>query len=111
MPTCEIDLRVGGKYRYVWKNDDGRTMGMGGTFREIKRAERIVTTELFDEDWTDGETLATTVFTERGGKTVVSIAVRYSSKEARDGALKTGMTDGMEAGYVRLDALLAEQVG
>jgi uncharacterized protein YndB with AHSA1/START domain len=111
MPTCEIDLRVGGKYRYVWKNDDGRTMGMGGTFREVKRPERLVTTELFDEDWTGGETLVTITFAEKDGRTIVTTMIVYSSKEARDGALKTGMADGMEAGYARLDALLAEQVG
>lgn len=110
MPVCEIDLRVGGRYRYVWRGPNGEQMGMGGLFREIKRPERLASSELFDEDWTGGETLATTVFTERGGKTVATVTVLYTSKEAREGALATGMTDGMEAGYQRLDQLLATEL-
>lgn len=108
MPVCEIDFRVGGRYRYVWRHGDGREMGMGGEFRDIARPERIVHTELFDQDWTGGETLATTVFTETGGKTHMAITIVYASRQARDGALKSGMTDGMEAGYARLDVLLVE---
>lgn len=107
MPVCDIDLRVGGRYRYVWRSADGREMGMGGIFREIARPERLVTNELFDEDWTGGETLVTTVFTEEGGRTTSTVTVVYGSKEARDGALATGMTEGMEAGYQRLDELFA----
>jgi predicted 3-demethylubiquinone-9 3-methyltransferase (glyoxalase superfamily)/uncharacterized protein YndB with AHSA1/START domain len=107
MPVCEIDLRVGGRYRYVWRNADGRDMGMGGVFREVVAPERLVATELFDEDWTGGETVTTQVFSERAGKTTLTLTVRYSSKEARDAALNTGMTDGMEAGYGRLDELFA----
>lgn len=109
MPVCEIDLRVGGRFRYVWRKDDGAEMGMGGVFREIVRPERIVHTELFDQDWTGGETVSTTRFTERDDRTTLTITTLYSSKEARDGALKSGMTDGMEAGYARLDELLAAQ--
>jgi uncharacterized protein YndB with AHSA1/START domain len=106
MPVCEIDLRVGGKYRYVWKHADGRSMGMGGTFTEIVRPARIVATQLFDEDWTGGETIVTTEIVEKGGKSTLTTAVRYVSREARDAALKTGMTTGMEAGYERLEELL-----
>jgi uncharacterized protein YndB with AHSA1/START domain len=107
MPVCEIDPRVGGKYRYVWQNADGRNMGMGGTFREIVRPSRIVTTELFDEDWTGGETLVTTEIVEQSGKTTLTTTVRYASREARDGAIKTGMAKGVEASYDRLEQLLA----
>jgi len=106
MPVCEIDLRVGGKYRYAWQNADGRKMGMGGTFKEIVRPSRIVTAELFDEDWTGGETLVTTEIVETNGKTTLTTTVRYSSREARDGAIKTGMAKGVEASYDRLEALL-----
>ncbi len=109
MPVCEIDLRVGGRFRSVWRKDDGVEMGMGGVFREIVRPERIVHTELFDQDWTGGETVSTTRFAERDDRTTLTITTLYSSKEARDGALKSGMTDGMEAGYARLDGLLAAQ--
>ena len=107
MPVCDIDLSVGGRYRYVWRGPNGEEMGMGGVFREIVRPERIVTNELFDEDWTGGETLVTTMFTEEDGRTLSTVTVLYASKAARDGALATGMTDGMEAGYQRLDEVLA----
>ncbi len=107
MPVCEIDLRVGGKYRYVWRHADGREMGMGGTFKEVVRPSRIVVTQLFDEDWTGGETLVTTEIAERRGTTTLTITVRYVSREARDAAIQTGMTQGMEAGYQRLEQLLA----
>jgi uncharacterized protein YndB with AHSA1/START domain len=106
MPVCEIDLRVGGKYRYVWKHADGRSMGMGGTFTEIVRPARIVATQLFDEDWTGGETIVSTEIVEKSGKSTLTTTVRYVSREARDAALKTGMTTGMEAGYERLEELL-----
>src|SRR6188474_1614673 len=67
MPVCEIDLKVGGKFRYEWRNQDGRGMGMGGIFRELAPPDRIVHTELFDEDWTGGERKVTTLFTEKAG--------------------------------------------
>lgn len=108
MPVCEIDLRVGGRYRYVWRKDDGVEMGMGGVFHEIAPPERLVSRELFDEDWTGGETLNTLVFTERAGKTTLTLDILYSSQAARDGALQSGMTSGMEQGYAALDQLMAE---
>jgi uncharacterized protein YndB with AHSA1/START domain len=108
MPVCEIDLRVGGKYRYVWQNAGGQRMGVSGTFKEIVRPSRLVITQLFDQDWTGGETLVVTELVEQGGKTTLTTTVRYASREARDGALKTGMAKGMEAGYERLEDLLKE---
>ena len=66
--------------------------------------------ELFDQDWTGGETRVTTAFEEHDGITTVIMTVRYATKDGRDGALATGMTAGMTAGYLALDALLAEQV-
>jgi uncharacterized protein YndB with AHSA1/START domain len=108
MPVCEIDLRVGGKYRYEWEDKArGKTMGMGGTFTAVKKPEHIGSKEQFDDDWTGGETVNMQVFTEAGGKTKSVLTVLYASKEARDGAAATGMTDGMEAGYARLDEVLA----
>src|SRR6266508_1205650 len=72
MPVCEIDLRVGGKYRYVWRRDkDGTEMGMGGVYREIVAPERIVNTERFDQAWYPGEALGTLVLVEQGGKTTL----------------------------------------
>src|SRR5260370_37089445 len=58
---CEVDLKVGGAYRYVWRGPGGQDMGMGGIHREIVRPERLVTTQLFDEEWTGGEVGGTLV--------------------------------------------------
>jgi uncharacterized protein YndB with AHSA1/START domain len=106
MPVCEIDLRVGGKYRYVWENADGRKMGMGGTFQEIVRPSRVVATEVYEDYWTGGETLVTTELVETRGTTTLRMTVRYASQEARDAAIKMGATKGVEASYDRLDQLL-----
>src|SRR6202453_5526167 len=73
MPVCEIDLKVGGKYRYVWKSDsDGTEMGMGGVYREIVAPERLVCTEKFDEAWYPGEAGGTIVLSEDGSKTTLT---------------------------------------
>ena len=107
MPVCEIDLTVGGRFRYVWRNEArGADMGVGGAFREIVPPERLVHDELFDEDWTGGQTIVTTTFTEEAGRTVVAMTVLYSSAAAREAALGTGMTRGMEQSYQRLDEVL-----
>jgi uncharacterized protein YndB with AHSA1/START domain len=106
MSVCEVDLRPGGRFRYVWTKAGGKEMGMGGTFVEITPPERIVHVELFDEDWTGGETRVTTELVEQDGVTRMSLTVRYASQAARDGALQSGMTSGMEMSYARLDRLL-----
>jgi len=108
MPVCEIDLRVGGKYRYVWRNDsDGTEMGMGGAYRDIVVPERLVTTERFDEAWYPGEAVGTLVLVEQHGLTTVTQTMRYESREARDAVLKSGMEKGVAASYDRLADLLA----
>jgi len=108
MPVCEIDLRVGGSYRYVWRHErDGRTMGMGGVYREIVVPARLVSTEEFDEAWYPGEAIGTIVFEEKRGKTTVTQTVLYVSREARDGVLKSGVESGVSASYDRLAELLA----
>lgn len=108
MPVCEIDLRVGGKYRWVWRSDkDGTTMGMGGVYREIVAPERLVTTERFDQAWYPGEALNTLVLVEKSGRTTLTHTGLYESKEARDAVLKSGMEKGVEASYDRLAELLA----
>jgi uncharacterized protein YndB with AHSA1/START domain len=108
MPVCEIDLRVGGKYRYVWRHNDGREMGMGGEFREIVAPQRLVSTEKFDESWYPGEAVGAIVLTERAGKTLLTQTMLYESREARDAVLKSPMEQGLVVGYQRLDRLLAE---
>lgn len=110
MPVCEIDLRVGGRYRYVWRHEsDGSEMGISGVFREIVRPERLVATEKFDESWYPGEAVSTLVLTETGGRTQLTQTVRYESREARDIALRSGMDKGLEFGFNRLAELLAGQ--
>ena len=107
MPVCEIDLRVGGSYRYVWRNASGMQMGMGGVYREIVVPEKIVSTERFDESWYPGEAVGTLVLSEQGGKTTVTQTVLYDTTQARDAVLKSPMESGVEAGYQRLEKLLA----
>ncbi|HTE91552.1 MAG TPA: SRPBCC family protein [Terriglobales bacterium] len=107
MPVCEIDLKVGGKYRYVWRRDkDGTEMGMGGVYREIVAPERIVATEKFDQSWYPGEAVGTFVLAEQAGKTTLTETILYESREARDGVLKSGMKKGVVASYDRLEKLL-----
>jgi uncharacterized protein YndB with AHSA1/START domain len=106
MPVCEIDLKPGGRYRYVWRKPGANDMGMGGTFREITPPERLVVTEKFDEAWYPGEALITTAFLEEGDITRVTITILYQSKEARDTARRSGMDQGMAASYSRLDEQL-----
>lgn len=106
MPVCEIDLRVGGTYRYLWRHNDGQEMGLGGVFREIVPAERLVATEKFDQAWYPGEAVVTTSFAEQGGKTTITTAVHYQSREARDAVLKTPMEKGVAASYDRLAEVL-----
>lgn len=105
MPICEIDLRVGGAYRYVWRNEgDGKEMGMDGVFREIVSPQRIVATER--PDWHPEDALDTTVFTEEGGLTRMTITVLYASMETRDTAKRSGMERGMAMSYSRLEEFL-----
>jgi uncharacterized protein YndB with AHSA1/START domain len=111
LAVCTIDLREGGSFRYEMElgGDHGR-MGWGGTYRELRRPERIVHTELFDQDWTGGEVVVTLLLREIApNETELDMTMLYVSKEARDGATATGMTDGMEFSYGHLDAFLASR--
>jgi uncharacterized protein YndB with AHSA1/START domain len=104
MPVCEIDLRAGGGWHFVWRKSDGSEMDMRGTYREVSPPERVVHTESWGPEWP--ETVNTLVLTERDGKTTATLTVLYPSKEARDAALETGMKSGMDASYDRLAAYL-----
>lgn len=105
MPVCEIDLRPGGSWRYVWRKSKGEEMGMTGGVVEVVPPSRLVTTERWGPEWP--ETINTVELTERGRQTLLTMTVKYPSQAARDAALKTGMKDGMEASYARLDRVAA----
>ena len=104
MPVCEIDLRPGGRWRWVWRKTDGTEMEMHGVYREVSPPERLVNTENWGGEWP--ETVNTVVFTEENGRTRTVSTVVYPSKQARDAAMKTGMEDGWGYSYERLDAYL-----
>ena len=105
LPVCEIDFRVGGKARYVWKNPEFE-MGMDAEFKEIVEHERIVHTEAF-EGWPEGNTVVTSVFAESGGRTTITIDIEYLSQEARDVAMQPGFEEGYAASYDTLEGLIA----
>lgn len=104
MPVCEIDLRPGGSWHFVWRKADGSEMAMTGKYRELVPPEKIVHTESWGPEWP--ETTNTLVLTESAGQTTMTLTITYPSREARDAALQTGMKDGMEQTYANLDVLL-----
>jgi uncharacterized protein YndB with AHSA1/START domain len=106
MTVCEIDLKVGGSYRYEWTHENGSQMGMGGVYREIVPEERLVATEKFDQSWYPGGAVTTTTLKESDGVTTAETTVLYDSKEARDGVLQSPMDTGVAASYDRLEKLL-----
>ena len=110
MTTCKVDLRVGGKYRYVWGNQASQEMGLSGVYKEVVRPERIVNTEVFEPAWYPGEALSTTVLTEKKGTTLITITARYDSRKIRDEILASPMEGGLEFSFQELDALLAKKI-
>jgi uncharacterized protein YndB with AHSA1/START domain len=105
MLICEIDLRMGGAWRFVWRSADGVELAMRGSYREIAPPERLVSTESWGGDWP--ETINTLLLSEQDGKTTITQHMLFPSREARDAALKTGMLEGMSISFDRLDAFLA----
>ena len=105
LEVCEVDLRVGGGFRFVLRGPGGREMGMRGVWREIMPPERTVHVETFD-DYPDDSSQVTGVFVEKDGKTTLTATVLYSSKEVRDMVLKSGMEHGAAESYDKLAELL-----
>jgi uncharacterized protein YndB with AHSA1/START domain len=105
--TCEFDARVGGKWRFVTRSPDGFTMTSSGEVLEIVRPSLIKNTEIYEPDWTGGQTIVTNRITEENGITTSVVTVLYPNQKARDEASSTQMADGMEYSYSRLDELLA----
>jgi uncharacterized protein YndB with AHSA1/START domain len=104
--VCEVDLRVGGGYRFVQRAPDGQEFGFHGEYREIIRPERIVNTFVF-ELMPDHEALQTLVLEEHDAKTTVTSTTLHKTFEDRDAHLASGMDAGLRDTYVRLDELLA----
>jgi uncharacterized protein YndB with AHSA1/START domain len=107
MTVCEIDLRVGGKWRYVLRMPDGVEHGFHGEYREIVEPERIVSTESYEPIGPGHEMIARVTLEERKGRTLFSNLLTYQSKADRDGHLGAGMEGGMNESFDRLEALLS----
>jgi len=113
MPICEMDVRVGGKFRWRWRStDEGKEFGFHGEFKEVNAPAKLVHSEYFDPGDVGGDmgegSVVTTEFTEDKGITTLTTLMDFGNKRARDAAVATGMTDGMEQSYQQLDAVLAK---
>lgn len=106
--TCEIDSRPGGSYRYVWSGPNGESMGLKGSFHEVVRPSRLLSTEVFDEDYGMGKMLSDIAFQAEGRYTRLEQKILYETKAQRDASIEIGMTDGMEISFGSLDRLLVE---
>ncbi len=110
MPVCEMDVREGGTYRWRWRSDeDGKEFGFFGEFKQVNAPAKLVHAEHYDPGDVGGAmdasepAIITSEFAEANGVTTLTVTMLFASKEIRDGAVSTGMTDGMEMGYARLD--------
>jgi uncharacterized protein YndB with AHSA1/START domain len=108
LEVCEIDLRVGGKWRFVLRGPDGAEMGMSGVYRELVPPERSVHVERFDDY--PGESLVTAVLVEKGGKTTMTATILYESQEIRDAVIRSGMEHGAAESYDKLAEMLGSGV-
>jgi uncharacterized protein YndB with AHSA1/START domain len=104
MPVCEIDLRPGGEWHFVWLHADGTELELSGVYRGVDPPVRLVSTESWGPEWP--RTLNSVVLDEQDGRTTITCTILYPSKEARDAALGPGMREGMSESYDRLAAYL-----
>jgi uncharacterized protein YndB with AHSA1/START domain len=107
VPVCEVDLRVGGAWRFVNRTPKGELVTFYGVYREIARPDRLVFTEIF-EKFPDTESVVTAVFTDEAGKTRLTVTALYPSIEVRDMVIKTGMEKGAAISYDRLEEVARE---
>lgn len=106
LAVCDIDLKVGGAWRFVVRRPDGKEFGQLGVYREINRPNKLVNTERW-EDWDPGETLVTTELIEHQGKTTLISTILFPSQEVRDIVVKGGLSHGAEESYNKLAEILA----
>lgn len=106
VPVCEIDLRPGGKWRFVNRHPQGEAV-FYGEYREITPPSRVVFTEIY-EPFPDSVSVVTALLTDEAGKTRLTATVRYASREVRDMVMGTGMANGASISYDRLEDLVAQ---
>lgn len=112
LELCEVDLRVGGRWRFEARGPDGDRMGYGGVYQEVAPPHLLVNTERFDDQWYAGEALVVAVLDDHAGPggrpaTTLTTTVTYASRAVRDAVLASPMERGVSEGYARLDAVLA----
>jgi uncharacterized protein YndB with AHSA1/START domain len=106
VPVCEVDLRAGGRWRFVNRTPKGELVAFYGVYREVAPPDRMVFTEIF-EPFPDAESVVTAVFTDENGKTRLTVTALYPSVEVRDMVLKSGMEKGAATSYDRLEEVVA----
>jgi uncharacterized protein YndB with AHSA1/START domain len=111
-----MDVRLGGKYRWRWHSDEeGQEFGFFGTFTEVREPARLSYDQYYDPGNFDSAmplddpAKIRSTYTEENGITTLVTVMDFGSREARDAAISTGMTDGMEVSYQQLDALVASE--
>jgi uncharacterized protein YndB with AHSA1/START domain len=103
---CEMNVRVGGAYRYVFGRDPKQAMVFSGKFTEVIPTSRLVFTQVFEPMRAAGDAVVTATFEEQGQKTRLVLHQLFPSKEALDGAVATGMEKGMRETYEQLEELV-----
>ncbi|WP_263409854.1 SRPBCC domain-containing protein [Terriglobus tenax] len=112
MPTCEMDLRVGGRYRWEWSNAERKmTMGLGGEYLELDLPRFMRVTQRFDDAWDGQQSEIFTEFLEQGAQTILKMTITYESEAILEKVMTTPMANGMEMGYERLESLLKQMEG
>lgn len=108
--TCEVDLKVGGRYRFVWRGPGGEEMGMGGTYLEVDPPAALKSTEKFDQSWYEGDATVALALVDLGPVTTSIQTMVYANRAVRDAVLASPMEQGMAAGFAALDDVLASQL-
>jgi uncharacterized protein YndB with AHSA1/START domain len=108
MVVCDMDVRVGGRYRWEWRRPStGDQLGAGGVYREVAPPARLAWTERFDDPWYEGEAISTLELEDLGGRTRLVNVMSCATRETRDTVLASGMDTGVAHSYDLLDELLS----